>query len=221
MYVHSLFYSTLSLSPSPPPSPLPISLSLPSLPSPYLPLPLPPLPPLSLSPSQELLHRTDQLYHMAAVISLTMQEDDGASQKTVEYITQLEYENKHLRELLQFTQTGVLESAGDHGQPPLLSDSTPINSPSTASILAFPKNPPTASSPPGAALHSEIWTAAKRSARSDETSGVAAVTGSGAEYVHVATPLNSGQNTPLLMSDASPSQPLLEQARDKLTHTQT
>lgn len=50
---------------------------------------------------------------MAAVVSMTMQEEDTSSQKTVEYITQLECENKHLRDLLHFTQSGLLDSASD------------------------------------------------------------------------------------------------------------
>lgn len=159
---------------------------------------------------QELLHRTDQLYHMAAVISLTMQEDDTSSQKAVEYITQLECENKHLRELLQFTQSGVLESATERAQH----DSTPVNSPSTAQS-SFPKP----SQPnQGGSLHADFRTTASHSV--GITSG--GPPGGSGGYVHVATPLNSGQTTPVVGGEGGAGQQVvLEQARDKLTESQT
>lgn len=169
--------------------------------------------PTILSP-QELLHRTDQLYHMAAVISLTMQEDDTSSQKAVQYITQLECENKHLRELLQFTQSGVLESATERAQH----DNTPVNSPSTAqsSGLPFPKPPqPT----PGGHPQAEFRTTASHSGSVGISSG--GPPGGSGGYVHVATPLNSGQTTPLVGGEEVGQQVLLEQARDKLTDSQT
>lgn len=171
---------------------------------------------LTLPPLQELLHRTDQLYHMAAVISLTMQEDDTSSQKAVEYITQLECENKHLRELLQFTQSGVLESAIERAQH----DNTPVNSPSTAqtSGLSFPKHP---SSSQGGTPRAEFQTTASHSGSLGIVSG-APRGGSDGSYVHVATPLNSGQTTPVVGGDeVAGRQFMLEQACDKLTESQT
>ena len=158
---------------------------------------------------QELLHRTDQLYHMAAIIALTMQEEDSASQKTLEYVTQLECENKHLRELLHFTQSGVLESATDHTP---LDTATPVNSPSTASSFpqSSPSHPhrPLPHFPPATDPHSEGAGGA-----SDPHSG-----GAGGGYVHTATPLNSGQSTPVVVGGGGEgnTQPLLEQAIDKL-----
>lgn len=151
---------------------------------------------------------------MAAVISLTMQEDDASSQKTVEYITQLECENKHLRELLHFTQSGVLDSAGG-AQP--LADNTPINSPSTAlSALSFPKNHP--SDPPKKDVPARHDLQA---APHSGGVGVPRLGGSDGGYVHVATPLNSGQTTPVVGGGELESRPLLQQACDKLTDTQT
>lgn len=164
---------------------------------------------------QELLHRTDQLYHMAAVISLTMQEDDTSSQRAVEYITQLECENKHLRELLQFTQSGALESATERAQH----DSTPVNSPSTAqsSGLPFPK-PPQPNQ--GGFPQAEFRTTASHSGSVGISSG--GPSGGSGGYVHVATPLNSGQTTPMVGGEeVAGQQVLLEQARDKLTESQT
>lgn len=168
---------------------------------------------------QELLHRTDQLYHMAAVISLTMQEDDTSSQKAVEYITQLECENKHLRELLQFTQSGVLESSIERAQH----DNTPVNSPSTAqtSGLPFPKHHPSSNPNQRGTPQAEFQNAASHSVTLGITSGVPPG-GNDGGYVHVDTPLNSGQITPVVGGDGIVGrQVLLEQARDKLTESQT
>ena len=155
---------------------------------------------VSCASSQELLHRTDQLYHMAAVISMTMQEEDTSSQKTVEYITQLECENRHLRDLLQFTQSGVLEAAIDRTR---LDSSTPVNSPATGPpLLSSSKSPPSTSTPPPAP-RPEIRTITPHSA------------GFGAEG-YMATPQTSGQTTPVVGREGSAG-PLLQQACDVLS----
>ena len=122
---------------------------------------------------------------MAAVVSMTMQEEESASQKTVEYVTQLECENRHLRELLHFTQTGLLESE-QHDSP-------------STSAFSFPKNPPPQRTAP----------------RPEFSTGPfgGGPTGEGC----VATPMNSGQTTPVVGGEGTATQPLLEQACNKLT----
>ena len=52
---------------------------------------------------QELHCRTEQVYSMAAVMYRAAQVDDTRSCEVAEKVTRLEYENKHLRELLQFS----------------------------------------------------------------------------------------------------------------------
>ena len=144
---------------------------------------------------------------MAAVISMTMQEEDTSSQKTVEYITQLECENRHLRDLLQFTQSGALEAAIDRTR---LDSSTPINSPATGpSLLSFSQN--SSSSNPTPAPQPKFRTTAPH------TTGFGP--GGGAEG-YVATPQTSGQATPIVGQEVSAG-PLLEQACDLLSDTQT
>ena len=141
---------------------------------------------LSLS-RQELLHRTDQLYHMAAVVSMTMQEEDTSSQKTVEYITQLECENKHLRDLLQFTQSGLLDYTSDS------SPHTTNTDPTSSKDISRPPNFPLRMPPPvPMAADGGMYTA------TPINSG---------QVTPIATP-TSGEET---------AQPLLQQAADKLT----
>ncbi len=57
---------------------------------------------------QELQHRTDQVYNMAAIMYKAAIIEDSSSQQTLEQVTKLEYENQHLRELLQFS-TSMME----------------------------------------------------------------------------------------------------------------
>ena len=52
---------------------------------------------------QELQSRTEQVYSMAAVMYKAAQVDDTRSCEVAEKVARLEYENKHLRELLQFS----------------------------------------------------------------------------------------------------------------------
>ena len=47
--------------------------------------------------------RTDQVYNMAAVMYRAALIEDTSAQLTMERISRLEYENRHLRELLQFS----------------------------------------------------------------------------------------------------------------------
>jgi hypothetical protein len=142
--------------------------------------------------AEELLHRTDQLYHMAAVVSMTMQEEDTSSQKTVEYITQLECENKHLRDLLHFTQSGLLDSASDSAHP--ADSATPTSSLGPEQDIARHSSPHTREfRPPPVPV--------------------------GEGGVYTATPINSGQATPIATptTGEKSAQPLLQQAADKLT----
>lgn len=138
---------------------------------------------------------------MAAVISLTMQEEDSASQKTVEYVTQLECENKQLRELLHFTQSGVLDSAVDHTS---LDSATPVNSPSAGP--SFSRNQPQRAPPD--------FSTATDPQSVGVSGGPHSSRGEGG-YVHTATPLHSGQSTPVVGGEGS-TQPLLEEACDRL-----
>ena len=57
----------------------------------------------SLSLSQELQQRTDQVYNMAAVMYRAAQVEDSSSQQMLERLAKLEYENRHLREVLQYS----------------------------------------------------------------------------------------------------------------------
>ncbi len=52
---------------------------------------------------QELQCRTEQVYSMAAVMYRAAQVEDTRSCEVAEKVARLEYENKHLRELLQFS----------------------------------------------------------------------------------------------------------------------
>lgn len=137
---------------------------------------------------QELLHRTDQLYNMASVISITLQDEDMSSQKTVEYITQLECENKHLRELLQFTQSGAFDSTIDS------TTTTPLSShPPTAGVggtNARPESLKTTNTPQQQQQEEEVGT----------EDGV---------YVHIDTPLNSGQTTPTVTTPTKSDEAVL------------
>ena len=136
---------------------------------------------------------------MAAVVSMTMQEDDMTSQKAVEYIAQLECENRHLREILHFTQSGVLDSAN-----------TPSDSTQTESD-------PTHPSSHTSQLHSMFSESLPRRQRrqipfaqhEEEEKGQ-----------YVATPINSGQATPIATPTSREAVfpgPVLQEACDKLT----
>lgn len=54
---------------------------------------------------QEVRSRTDQLYHMAAVMYEAARTEDHCLQHNSERLSQLEYENKYLRELLSLSST--------------------------------------------------------------------------------------------------------------------
>ena len=56
-----------------------------------------------VSLSQEVQLRTDQVYNMAAMMYRAALVEDASVQLTTEKISRLEYENRHLRELLQFS----------------------------------------------------------------------------------------------------------------------
>ena len=123
---------------------------------------------------------------MAAVVSMTMQEEDSSSQKMVEYISQLECENKQLRDLLHFTQSGLLDSA----------HTTESATPTSVVPPSLHTDPP----------RREIWPpTAPMGARERE--------------VYTATPINSGQATPIATptTGGRSAGPLLQQACDKLT----
>lgn len=64
---------------------------------------------LCLISPQALRSRTDQVYNMAAVMYKAAQAEDTTVRETTEQVARLEYENRHLRELLQFS-TPMLES---------------------------------------------------------------------------------------------------------------
>ena len=80
---------------------------------------------LFFSPLQALRSRTDQLYNMAAVMYRAAQAEDSTSCVTTEQVARLEYENRHLRELLQFS-TPVLES-NERTQPVSTLHASPSN----------------------------------------------------------------------------------------------
>ena len=47
--------------------------------------------------------RTEQVYELAAVMYRAAQVEDGTSQEMSEKLARLEYENRHLREVLQLS----------------------------------------------------------------------------------------------------------------------
>ena len=75
-----------------------------------------PLLPSPLTPPQELQLRTDQVYNMASVMYQAARAEDATSQAVAERVAQLEFENKHLRDLLQFS-TPQLVAPNDRSQP--------------------------------------------------------------------------------------------------------
>lgn len=68
---------------------------------------------IGVSYPQEVQYLTDQVYNMAAIMYKAALTEDISSQQTMERVAQLEYENKHLRELLQFS-TSMMESNERH-----------------------------------------------------------------------------------------------------------
>lgn len=66
--------------------------------------------------SEELQLRTDQVYNMASVMYQAARAEDATSQAVAERVAQLEFENKHLRDLLQFS-TPQLVAPNDRSQP--------------------------------------------------------------------------------------------------------
>ena len=52
---------------------------------------------------QDLASRTEQVYELAAVMYRAAQVEDGTSQEMSEKLARLEYENRHLREVLQLS----------------------------------------------------------------------------------------------------------------------
>lgn len=52
---------------------------------------------------QDLACRTEQVYELAAVMYRAAQAEDTTSQEMSEKLARLEYENKHLREVLQLS----------------------------------------------------------------------------------------------------------------------
>ena len=181
---------------------------------------------------------------MAAVISLSQQDDDAAWQKILEHVSQLEHENKHLRELLQFTTAGILDindcttqtvcvedsSPSSAATTTSKSDSTALHSaPTPPSVPAFPKHLsgngpasgptwnrfPTRRMPPRDPLLA-MATSGSGSGSGMGTAGGEMVGGRPYEV----TPINSGQNTPTLRDPRfDTGEPLLEQARDRLANT--
>ena len=58
---------------------------------------------LCLLSSQEVRSRTDQVYHMAAVMYEAARTEDQSTQHSSERLSQLDYENRYLRELLSLS----------------------------------------------------------------------------------------------------------------------
>ena len=131
---------------------------------------------------------------MAAAVTVAMQEDDTTSQKAVEYISQLECENRHLRELLHFTQSGVLDS----------SHSTSDHTPSEGSAPFSPNSRKTSTE------------GVPRRQNRRQPPPITMQEGGG-DYV--ATPINSGQATPIAppTEGGEGAQPVLQEACDKLS----
>ena len=50
-----------------------------------------------------MAHRTEQVYDLATVMYRAAQVEDDTSQEMSEKLARLEYENKHLREVLQLS----------------------------------------------------------------------------------------------------------------------
>ena len=199
---------------------------------------------------------------------MTAHDDDVASQQTLEYVTQLEYENKHLRELLQFSSATLVES-NDRTQPVSRSDTTPashsdatsmshsdtapVNSPSSLSTglqsgMVTSVHSHSSSGPlfanrfPSSSSSSSFSTSQIRDSLQsedalwkklgftksaiDEESGEGRI-GRDKETVignsYVDTPINSGQNTPLVGVEGKDfgGGDLLELARDRLSDTVT
>lgn len=65
--------------------------------------------------AEELQQRTDQVYNMAAVMYRAAQVEDSSSQQMLERLAKLEYENRHLREVLQYSSPAA--ELSDRSQP--------------------------------------------------------------------------------------------------------
>lgn len=75
--------------------------------------------------AEELQSRTDQVYNMAAMMYRAALIEDASVQVTTEKISRLEYENRHLRELLQFSMPIVYPN--DRTQPSMESTNSSVS----------------------------------------------------------------------------------------------
>ncbi len=100
-------------------------------------------------PFQEVRARTDQLYHMAAVMYQSAKAEDVTSQHLEERLAQLEYENRYLREVLSLssplTTNGTCaeerkEVGHDDGHSVGPDNSMPVTSDSEDSRSSTPRN---------------------------------------------------------------------------------
>lgn len=72
--------------------------------------------------AEELQFRTDQVYNMAAVMYKAAKVEDSTLTDMTERVSQLEYENRHLRELLEVTTPSMAPVEHTHLTPPSSSD---------------------------------------------------------------------------------------------------
>lgn len=98
-------------------------------------------------PSQEVQLRTDQVYNMAAVMYRAALVEDASVQLTTEKISRLEYENRHLRELLQFSMPVVYPNDRTKQQPGSDTANIPSQQAGVSRATAVPSPAPQSATP--------------------------------------------------------------------------
>lgn len=97
--------------------------------------------------SEEVQLRTDQVYNMAAVMYRAALVEDASVQLTTEKISRLEYENRHLRELLQFSMPVVYPNDRTKQQPGSDTANIPSQQAGVSRATAVPSPAPQSATP--------------------------------------------------------------------------